>query len=123
MAPGDTGEKHLADTLEAGAGLAHEDVGRAIINAAGEAMDDLKEFGASFDRKGDALALTLEGGHSEARIAHARGDSTGIEIVSALVSSAAACGSIRMLEGNFVVDLIGAEGRCSGAIVMAGAQT
>ena len=117
----DSTEKHLSDTLEAGAGLAHEEVARTIIEGAREAIGELQGIGASFDRSGDGIALTREGGHSEARIAHARGDSTGREIVAALVAAVKGEERIRILEDSFVIDLIDTDGRCTGAIVTRGA--
>ena len=120
LAASDSPENHIADTLDAGAGLAHEEVVREIIEAARDTLSDLQEMGADFDRTGESIALAREGGHSQARVAHAQGDATGKEIVAALVKEVRTCQEIRILQETFSVDLVVAKGRCSGALVMVG---
>ncbi|MCZ6601720.1 MAG: L-aspartate oxidase [Planctomycetota bacterium] len=120
LSSSDSPEKHLKDTLQAGAGLADEEVGRFIIEMGPGAIHDLEEMGANFDRHGEEIALTREGGHTEARVVHARGDSTGRELSSVLGRAVKRCDGIRILEETFVVDLIDSQGRCSGAIVLSG---
>ena len=54
---GDTVELHVADTLDAGAGLCREDVVRAIISEGAATIGDLTGYGVDFDRHDDHFAL------------------------------------------------------------------
>ena len=78
--PEDSFDRHVADTLDAGAGLCHEDVVRAIVEDGPARMDDLRAAGLVFDTKPDGTPdLGREGGHTMRRVLHA-GDITGREI-------------------------------------------
>ncbi|HTZ42639.1 MAG TPA: FAD-dependent oxidoreductase, partial [Jatrophihabitans sp.] len=84
----DSPAEHLADTLVAGVGLCDEDAVRVLVDEGPQAVRELIELGARFDRTAAGeLALTREGGHHRDRIAHAGGDATGAEIQRALVAA------------------------------------
>ncbi len=102
---GDTEEQHVADTLDAGAGLCRETTVRAVIGDGAEAIADLVNHGVSFDREDAHYQLGKEGGHSHRRILHAR-DTTGREVAGALVDAARRTPNITLLEDHFVIDLI-----------------
>ena len=116
----DSVASHIADTLRVGAGLATPEVVRAVVTAATAAVDWLERLGTRFDRADDqdggALELSREGGHSHARVVHARGDATGQEIQRALARALAAHPRITLRSHTFVRDLIVHDGRCQGAI-------
>lgn len=121
---GDTEESHVADTLDAGAGLCDEAVVRTIVSEGSAVIDDLVGNGVSFDREGERFLLGKEGGHSHRRILHAR-DTTGLEIARSLVEKAKATPNLTFLENHFVIDLITsgklgavAEDRALGAYVL-----
>jgi L-aspartate oxidase len=76
---------------------------------------DLVRRGVGFDQENGTIALTLEGAHSHRRVVHARGDATGAEIERALVAQLRAHPRIRAVEHTFVLDLLVAEGRVTGA--------
>jgi L-aspartate oxidase len=123
-APGDSIDSHIADTLDAGAGLCKESAVRAIISEGASTIADLTATGVHFDRDNDHWLLGKEGGHSHRRILHAR-DTTGHEIARALVESARATPNITILENHYVIDLIttgklgaAAEDRVLGAYVL-----
>ncbi|MDG1050315.1 MAG: FAD-dependent oxidoreductase, partial [Planctomycetota bacterium] len=81
----DSFDAHLADTVGVGCGLVDDAVARRVIEGGPGAVARLEALGASFDRQGDGRPdLSMEGGHSHARILHARGDSTGGEIQGTL---------------------------------------
>jgi L-aspartate oxidase len=103
--PGDSVGSHIADTLDAGAGLCREEVVRKIIGEGAAAIDDLVSYGVGFDRQDSHFMLGKEGGHSHRRILHAR-DTTGKEIAGALVKAAREHPDITLLEDHFVIDLI-----------------
>ena len=50
VSPGDTIEKHLADTIAAGAGTVDEKIARLMVSEASDRIHDLLGFGVPFDR-------------------------------------------------------------------------
>lgn len=105
---GDTLQKHVSDTLDAGAGLCHEDIVEAIIEKGASAIDDLLSYGVEFDKeKSDDSQFSLgkEGGHTQRRILHHK-DTTGIAIISALMEAAKNHKNITLLEEHFAIDLL-----------------
>ncbi|MBI4230062.1 MAG: FAD-binding protein, partial [Planctomycetes bacterium] len=113
----DTPLSHGADTIEVGQGLCDP---RAVSILAGEAAGrfrELLDWGARFDKDGLHLALGREGGHSAARILHARGDATGAEVMRTLLERASHEPSIELRAGLYAVDLLVDGGRCVGAVV------
>lgn len=102
---GDSVEMHVADTLDAGAGLCSEHAVRTIISEGAAAIDDLTDYGVSFDQDNHHFLLGKEGGHSHRRILHAK-DTTGREIARALIETARKTPNLTILENHFVVDLI-----------------
>lgn len=106
---GDTFDRHVEDTVAAGAGLCDEPVVRAVVETARRRLEELIAWGMRFDREdGGALALGLEGAHSLPRILHAGGDATGRELTRCLLARARSLEGITMVEGCFVVDLVSA---------------
>lgn len=102
----DSFEKHIADTLTAGAGLCKEDIVRMVVEQGPERIRELMEYGAQFDRHSDGtLMLGREGGHSEHRILHNK-DATGFEIERALLEAIKAHPNIELKEHFFAVDLL-----------------
>lgn len=106
--PDDTCEKHVADTLDAGAGLCNEEAVRVIIEEGAETIDELVAWGTDFDKDHDdpeRYSLGKEGGHSERRILHAK-DTTGREIATSLIRTAKHHPNITLLEDHYAIDLI-----------------
>lgn len=105
LAPNDSFEKHIQDTLIAGAGLCNEESVRITVESAPRVIDELVRFGAEFTRKGKSFDLGREGGHSENRIVHAH-DSTGREVERALVYALSKKKNVHLYEHSMVVELI-----------------
>ncbi len=130
MAPDDSFESHVCDTLDAGAGLCDEAVVRRVVEGAPARIEELLRWGMRFDRvtggdgddnetRAGELAFGREGGHSAHRILHADGDATGKELARTLDSELRKCERVRVFEQCFILDLITTEGiapRCIGAI-------
>ncbi len=104
-AEGDTVEKHIQDTLDAGAGLCDEEAVRVLVKEGKETIDDLIARGVCFDEEDGGYSLGKEGGHSERRILHVK-DTTGRAIAEALVNTAKAHPNITLLEDHFAIDLV-----------------
>ena len=121
FAPDDSPEAHAKDTMIAGAGLCHEVVAEICAQEGPERVLELIARGAQFDREGDHLSLTREGGHSARRVVHTA-DATGAEVERALVAKASAHPNIRIVEHQTAIDLIllsrfGGPDLCAGAYV------
>jgi L-aspartate oxidase len=118
LGDGDSFDAHVRDTLSVGGGLCHEDMVRTIVEDGPRVMEQLVQWGGNFDRNaGGAIALSLEGGHSHGRVAHARGDATGLEIQTVVAARLRAERNIRVLEHTFAVDLVTVGGVVAGIIV------
>lgn len=107
----DSIEKHVKDTLTAGAGLCDEVATRFIVEHGGEAIDWLINQGVPFSRDKSTQTgyhLTREGGHSERRIIHAA-DATGHVVQQTLEKIIRSRPNIHLFENHFAVDLITSE--------------
>jgi len=120
IAPDDSPELHIADTLKAGAGLCEPAAVRLLVEQAQSCVQALVEMGVGFDRQGAApgeeLALTLEAAHSRRRVLHAA-DTTGRAMVTTLIAQVLARKNIQIRQA-FGLDLWIDQGRCCGAILL-----
>ncbi|MGA2630723.1 MAG: L-aspartate oxidase [Terriglobia bacterium] len=105
---------HLHDTLVAGDGLCREDAVRILVEEGPRLIQELIEWGMKFDRNGTKLAFTREAAHSRSRVLHAHGDSTGREILRALMAKAKSIPAIHVHPYAFALDLIVEDGRVTG---------
>src|SRR3954451_197919 len=101
LAPDDSPELHLEDTIAAGRGIVRASAARILVEDAPARFRDLERLGVTFDadRQGH-LALGLEGGHSRRRVAHAGGSATGRRILRELSADVAAHPNIDVREGR-----------------------
>jgi L-aspartate oxidase len=102
---GDTFDNHVRDTMVAGAGLNDLATVEFVIEGAPAAIDRLCELGVPFNRDGDDLHLTREGGHSHRRIVHVH-DATGWAVQAALLKAAEENPNITLLPHRSCIDLI-----------------
>ncbi|MCU0414471.1 MAG: L-aspartate oxidase, partial [Ignavibacteriaceae bacterium] len=101
----DSFDKHIQDTLIAGADLCNEKMVRIMVEEGPSRIKDLMDMGTHFSEYDGRLDLALEGGHSNPRIVHAK-DLTGKEIESALVTIVNSLKNIRVIENTIAIDLI-----------------
>jgi L-aspartate oxidase len=124
----DSIESHIADTMDAGAGLCDAETVRFTVEHGPEAVQWLIDLGVPFTRRdeeqhADEFHLTREGGHQHRRIIHAA-DNTGQAVETSLEGAVRACDNIDLFEQHLAIDLITAEriGRkhnhCLGAYVL-----
>lgn len=108
----DSFEAHIHDTYIAGAELGKKEVIRQIISEGPALIKYLIDLGTDFTRRDENydgslenLSLTREGGHSRNRVAYAA-DSTGHQIMEALISKCRLNSNITIYEHHMAVDLI-----------------
>ena len=106
----DSFDRHVADTLDAGAGLCPGDVVRTIVSEGPAAIEELTRWGVGFDRRKndhgeEEIDLGREGGHTKRRILHSK-DTTGREIEDKLLAAVRENGKIDLFEFHFAIDLI-----------------
>jgi L-aspartate oxidase len=107
----DSPELHAADTLEAGRGLCRESAVRLLTAEAPARIAELERLGVVFDPD-----LGREGGHSRRRIVHAGGAETGRRLAETLAARVRDERRIAVSEGERVLTLWRAAGRCVGAV-------
>jgi L-aspartate oxidase len=118
---GDSPERHIADSLTAGAGLCDAEAVTSILAGGPAAVARLRRRGAVFDRAAGsrALARGREGGHSAFRVLHAGGDATGAEVERAL-ADAVRRARIPVLEQHLAAEvLLTNAGAAAGLLVLA----
>lgn len=115
----DSRESHVRDTLEAGAGLSDpEATGVLVAEGPARVMELLEHYHVEFDMTDGKLDLAKEGGHSRARVVHARGDATGSEVESALGRALERDRRVTVMEHSFLVDLLLDGDGCGGALAV-----
>ncbi|MEO0409061.1 MAG: L-aspartate oxidase [Cyanobacteria bacterium P01_A01_bin.135] len=117
IAPDDSPQLHIEDTLRAGAGLCDRSAVELMTQQAGDCIAALVDMGVAFDRTQGQLAMTLEAAHSRRRVLHAA-DTTGRAIVAILGQQVLQRPNIQILNQTFALDLWLAEGKCSGVIAL-----
>ncbi|MGE4130905.1 MAG: L-aspartate oxidase [Bdellovibrionales bacterium] len=106
VAEEDSFDRHVADTLNAGAGLCEESVVKRMVEQGPARIQDLVNWGVQFDTgAGGEVDLTLEGGHSARRILHIA-DHTGGQIHATLLARVLQHPNITVLENHYALDLI-----------------
>ena len=117
LEPGDSTERHAADTIAAGRGLCRPSAVQALVEEAPAAVAELRERGVSFDLDEDGgLSLGLEGGHTRRRIVHSGGSQTGHEITSKLAAMVDAEARIEVRERTSALALWSDGERCHGVV-------
>lgn len=103
----DSFERHVNDTLKAGAGICNEEVVRLCVEHGPESIKHLVEMGVSFTKREneDSYDLGKEGGHTKRRVLHVD-DLTGRAIEDAMVAKVKEHPNIEIFENHIAVDLI-----------------
>src|SRR5512137_2005320 len=109
---------HFDDTIKAGDGLCVRKAVGTLVEEGPTRIRELIAWGAEFDKEGSKLAFTQEAAHSKRRILHAQGDSTGHEILRALIEKVRTTKRATKIDFAFTADLIIENGRCTGAVIL-----
>lgn len=109
-------DSYFEDTMKAG----HYENNKAsvdvMIRSSNQIAQDLIGYGVDFERDGDKLAFTREGGHSRPRILFHE-DITGKEITSKLLARAQERANITILDHTMMLDIICGEDGCEGLVI------
>ena len=108
LAPDDSFQLHIQDTLNAGDGLCHADVVERVVLSGPDRIRELIDLGVPFSAghsEAGGPDLGREGGHSRNRIVHAH-DMTGRAVEEVLIAAAEADPNITIFENHLVLDLI-----------------
>ncbi len=115
--PDDTVDLHLADTVAAGRGATNLHLAEILCAEAPERVRELERLGISFDRSaGGELLLSLEGGHTHRRVAHAGGSATGRHVTARLSELVTSEDRIEVFERTSANALWVEDGRCVGVV-------
>jgi L-aspartate oxidase len=109
--------EHIADTLSAGAGLCDERAVEVLCAEGPGRVRQLIDLGVGFDTKDGELARGLEAAHSHARVLHAGGDATGLNLEMTLVRAVRRA-NVAVLEQTFACDLLLEEERVVGLEIL-----
>ena len=102
----DSFEKHIKDTITAGAGLNNEKAVRFFVENGPDAIKYFEKLGCHFTENEEGkLDLGREGGHSERRVVHA-GDITGFELIKVVKKAVLLHSNITVLENHTAIDVI-----------------
>ena len=115
--PEDSFASHIADTLEAGAGLCDPPAVELLVREAPACVERLLQLGMDFDRHAGQLSTTLEAAHSHRRVLHAQ-DRTGGALVDALEKRVLQRPGLLRLQGALALRLWIDGGRCRGLQVL-----
>jgi L-aspartate oxidase len=113
----DSPELHFEDTMAAGRGLSHPDAVRVLVEEGPARIRQLIEWGVAFDTQDGELLLAQEAAHSRARILHARGDGTGLEVETALIRRLRASGARVVEHADVTAILTTSDGVCCGVSI------
>ena len=109
---------HFSDTIKAGHQLGREDAARVLVEEGPTRIQELIAWGTEFDKVGGQFVFAREGAHSRSRVLRARGDATGHEMIRVLLERARQRSTIQWFDRHFTKDLLVADGRCYGAVVV-----
>lgn len=109
-------ESYYEDTMKAGHYENKAESVDIMIKASPAIIEELIQYGVDFDKNGEEIAYTREGGHSKFRIMHHK-DITGEEITSKLYQRVQERENVRIIEHAMMMDVIEEDGICRGIVV------
>src|SRR5215467_9178634 len=110
----DDTQRHYDDTIASGAGLCDPAAVRLLVEHGPREIEHLLAWGANFERKGNTLALSREGGHSRPRVVHCNGGLTGKVVVDTLLARIQAHANVSITPFSFFRDLTAEGDRITG---------
>ena len=122
LAPEDSAELHARDTLAAGRVTCSEQAVGILCSEAADRVHELEQRGIAFDTSPQGeLLLSLEGGHTHRRVAHAGGSATGRHVTARLSELVTAHDRIDVHERSTALGAWVVDERCIGVVTDSGA--
>jgi len=109
-------DSFLEDTLKAGHYENDREALDRMIRRSPMLVQDLLKLGVQFQRQGEELVYTKEGGHSKSRILY-YGDQTGQEITRVLISEILTRPNVALAQEVTWMDLRVEDGTCCGVVL------
>jgi L-aspartate oxidase len=114
IGPNDDVQKHYDDTIASGAGLCDPAAVRLLVEEGPREIEYLLGWGANFEKQGNVLALSREGGHSRPRVVHGNGGLTGKVVVDTLLARIQSHANVSITPFGFFRDLVAEDDRITG---------
>lgn len=108
-------DSYFEDTMKAGHYENNKESVDIMIRTSPAIIKELISYGVEFEKDGDSLCFTREGGHSDKRILFHE-DVTGKEITSKLYRKVQTLTNVKILENTTMVDIIEDAGNCCGIV-------
>lgn len=109
-------DSYFEDTMRAGHYENRRESVDIMIRSSMDVIRELIGYGVAFERDGDSLCFTREGGHSEFRILFHE-DETGKEIIEKLLARVRERNNIKLIEHCTMVDILEEKQVCHGLVV------
>lgn len=109
-------DSYFEDTMKAGHYENRRESVDIMIRSSAGIIEELTGFGVEFERDGDSMCYTREGGHSDSRILFHE-DATGREITGKLLDRVRERNNIQIMEHCTMVDIIEEDRICHGLAV------
>ena len=93
----DSFDLHIKDTMIAGGNLNRPEAVEVLVKEGPGDVRKMLDLGAEFDRHGNELHMTLEGGHCRNRIVHHK-DTTGEELMRTIIEATAQLPNVDIVE-------------------------
>lgn len=106
-------KSYYEDTMRAGHYENRAESVDIMLRSSRQIIDSLIGFGVDFEKDGDKLRFTKEGGHSDSRILFHK-DVTGREITSKLLAQVRGRNNISIYEHTVMLDLLAEDNCCYG---------
>jgi L-aspartate oxidase len=109
-------DSYFEDTMRAGHYENRKESVDIMIRSSAHVIDELIGYGVEFEKDGDTLLYTREGGHSDYRILFHE-DVTGQEITGKLLNRAKERDNITIMEHCMMLDIIEEDRICHGVVM------
>lgn len=109
-------DSYFEDTMKAGHYENNRDSVDIMIRTSPAIINKLIDYGVDFQKDGENLCFTKEGGHSDKRILFHK-DITGREITSKLLKKVKELNNVTLLENTTMIDIIDNNNCCGGIII------
>lgn len=109
-------DSYFEDTMRAGHYENRRESVDIMIRSSMDVIRELIGYGVAFEKDGDSLCFTREGGHSEFRILFHE-DETGKEIIEKLLVRVRERNNIKLIEHCTMVDILEEKQVCHGLVV------